>query len=138
MSVRLRMDSQLQEKNSVGLPLRNLLGEAKVHGVKRYDEVFIVVDLLKGIDHTWLSTDGPGKVFVGDSVLQAHALLGDGWELVLVYGAEVLAIEAKVAVRRDQSSAIVQASFEMILTSLPTSCTWHLHICRLSHGEWHP
>jgi hypothetical protein len=131
------MDSQLQGSTPVGRPLRNLLGEAEVHGVKRHDEVFVVVDLLKSIDHTRLATDGPGEVLVGDSVLQAHALLGDVWELVLVDGAEVLAIEAEVAIQDNQSSEMVQASLVMILTSPPTSCTWHLHTCRLSRGEWH-
>lgn len=95
---------------SGGCSVRNVLGEAEVDGIERYDQVFVVVDLLESVDHTWLATNGPGEVLVCDSVLQAHALLGDMWKLVLVNGAEVLAIKAEVAIRTDQPSDLDQGS----------------------------
>jgi hypothetical protein len=64
----------------------DLLREAKVHSIERDDKIFGVVNLLKCFDYAWLATNRPRKVFVGHSVLQAHAFLGDTRKLVFVDG----------------------------------------------------
>lgn len=75
------------------------LWEAEVDCVEGDDEVFVVIDLLKGANYAWLTADRPDEVFVGDGVLQAHALLVDPGEMVLVDGQRVVPVEAKPAGR---------------------------------------
>lgn len=76
----------------------DLLREAKIDGIERYNEILVVVDLLKGLYDTWLAPDAPSKVFVGDSVLKAHALLINLRQLVFVYCGEVVAVKPEIAI----------------------------------------
>ena len=63
---------------------RYLLWEPEVDCIERYDEILVVVDLFECFSYSRLATDGPCKVFVRHSILQAHALLVDPRQLVLV------------------------------------------------------
>ena len=51
--------------------------QCKVDRIERHNQILVIVDLLEGTDNARLSSDGPSKVFVRDSVLQTHAFLGD-------------------------------------------------------------
>lgn len=62
-----------------------LLWEPEVDGIERNDEVLVVIDLFECLHHSRLATDGPCKVLMCHSILQAHALLVDPRQLVLVY-----------------------------------------------------
>jgi hypothetical protein len=93
--VRLRIVSQLWAidiitSDRVGT---KILWKAHIYSIKRDDQVFCIIDLFECFIHAWLATDGPCEVLVCHSVLQAHSLLGDVRELVLVDGRWVLAIE---------------------------------------------
>jgi hypothetical protein len=79
------------------LEKRDLLGEGEVDGIERNDEIFVVVNLLKSANNTRLASYTPSKVLMCYSIVQAHALLVDGGQMVLVCGGEIVAVESQVA-----------------------------------------
>lgn len=84
----------------------NILGELEVDSVKGHDQVLVVVDLLKSANNTRLTANTPDKVLVRESVVQAHALLVDQGQLVLVHGGKVVAVESKLAGGRSALSSL--------------------------------
>lgn len=71
--------------------------QCEVDCIKRHDQVFGTINLLKGSNNARLSSDCPSKVFVSNSILQAHALFSDQRKLVFVDRGQVIAVVAKVA-----------------------------------------
>lgn len=76
---------------------RSLLGEAKVDRIKRHNQVFRVIHLLECANNSRLSANSPSKILVRYGILEAHALLVDQREPVLVDGRRVVTIITKVA-----------------------------------------
>jgi hypothetical protein len=66
---------------SVGTSLRlwggYALWKCEVDRVERYEQLFVVVDFLKGANDARFATHIPGEVFMRNGVLEAHALFGD-------------------------------------------------------------
>lgn len=94
----LRLVRVSREKTDHLHPSReSLLGKTEVDSVKRHDQVFRVVDLLECANDAGLSTDSPCEVFVRHGVLEAHALLVDEREVVLVNCRGIVAIIAEAA-----------------------------------------
>lgn len=57
----------------------DLLGKTEIDGIKRHDQILSIVYLFESSNNARLAAHRPGKVLVGDGVLQAHAFLGDVW-----------------------------------------------------------
>ncbi|KAI3485405.1 hypothetical protein L1887_51329 [Cichorium endivia] len=72
------------------------VGETKVDGIKRDDQVFGAQELFKRSYHAGLRADLPRPVLVRHGVVEAHALLRDGGQLVLVHGGQVVAVVAEL------------------------------------------
>lgn len=70
----------------------NLLGKLEVDDVKKHDQVFIIVDLLKCANDSRLAADAPDKVLVRKDIMKAHSFLVDDGKLVLVNGGGVIAV----------------------------------------------
>lgn len=115
--------------------LWDLLWKTEVDSIERYDEILGVIDLLKGTDYAWLTSNCPSEILVSDGILQAHALLIDPWEVVFVDSREIIPVKAKVAEEVCQLEK--QSSFSRrALTIPPANCTSHRRTCPPVHEEW--
>lgn len=61
------------------------IGKSESHGIKRDDQVLVVVHFLERLQHFRLCSDIPNELLVRYGVVQAHAFLRDLRELVSVY-----------------------------------------------------
>jgi glycerol-3-phosphate responsive antiterminator len=84
----------------------NILGELKIDRIKRHNEIFIVIDLLKGIDNTRLTSNTPDKFLMRKGIVQTHALLVDQGELIFVYGRQIVSVKSQLTTIFSQFSAI--------------------------------
>jgi hypothetical protein len=84
----------------------NILGELEIDRIKRHNEIFIVIDLLKGIDNTRLTSNTPDKFLMRKGIVQTHALLVDQGELIFVYGRQIVSVKSQLTTMFSQFSAI--------------------------------
>lgn len=112
----------------------DILGKAKINSIKRHDQIFSVVDLFKCADDTRLTTDCPGEIFMCHRILQAHTLLVDRWQVILMDSRQIISIEAKIA--DDCQLSTEQHRGKRVLTILPASCTLHLRTYQPFREEW--
>lgn len=71
--------------------------EAEIDSIERYNEILIVVHLLESANNPRFASNRPGEIFVGNRILEAHALLSNSRQLVFVYCGEVFSVKSEVA-----------------------------------------
>lgn len=72
--------------------------EANVDSIEGHYQVFCVVDFLKCADDSRLLSYRPCERLVCDSIAKAHALLIDGWKVVLMDSGGIVAFVSKITI----------------------------------------
>lgn len=72
--------------------------ETEVDGVERDDQIFSVEDGFKDGKNTRLGADLPSEIFVGYCVVEAHALVVDLREVLVLPCAAVIAVVSQTAI----------------------------------------
>ena len=73
------------------------LRELNVDGIKRNNEIFIIVDLLEGINDTRFASNAPNKVLMRETIVQTHTLLIENGQVVLLYTRRIVSVESELA-----------------------------------------
>lgn len=73
------------------------IGEAQVHRIEGYDQVFRLVDFFEDSDHAWLCADVPCERLVGETIPCTHAFLIDNRKVLFEDSLRLVAIEAESA-----------------------------------------
>jgi len=73
--------SRFNNKQRQSLIQISLHGKSDIHNIERYNQILVIIYLLKSINDTWLSPNIPYPFLVGNAIGKDHSLLVDDWQL---------------------------------------------------------
>jgi hypothetical protein len=75
----------------------NILGKLHIDNVEGHDQIFIIINLCKGIDNTGLRADVPYPFLVGHAIGQNHPLFINDGQVRSLDRRRIVALVTKVA-----------------------------------------